>query len=87
MDTIKDRNRMDLQEKEDIKKRWQDYIELYKKYLNENLINDVLVSKHLNQLWVCGHFIWFIIQSTKSTNQGKGPEVVIMFTFSLLGKK
>ena len=29
--TIKDRNSMDLTEAEDIKKRWQEYIELYKK--------------------------------------------------------
>ena len=29
--TIKDRNGMDLTEAEDIKKRWQDYTELYKK--------------------------------------------------------
>ena len=31
MGTIKDRNGMDLTEVEDIKKRWQDYTELYKK--------------------------------------------------------
>ena len=31
MGTIKDRNRMDLIETKDIKKRWQDYTELYKK--------------------------------------------------------
>ena len=31
MDTIKDRNGMDLTEAEDIKKRWQEYAELYKK--------------------------------------------------------
>ena len=30
MGTIKDRNGMELTEKEDIKKRWQEYIELYK---------------------------------------------------------
>ena len=33
MDTIKDRNGMDLREAEDIKKRWQEYTELYKKYI------------------------------------------------------
>ena len=34
MDTIKDRNGMNLTEAEDIKKRWQDYTEeLYKKDL------------------------------------------------------
>ena len=31
--TIKDRNGMDLTEAEYIKKRWQEYIELYKKDL------------------------------------------------------
>ena len=31
MITIKDRNGMDLTEAEDIKKRWQEYTELYKK--------------------------------------------------------
>ena len=30
MGTIKDRNGMDLTEAEDIKKRWQEYRELYK---------------------------------------------------------
>ena len=31
MGTIKDRNGMDITEAEDIKKRWQEYTELYKK--------------------------------------------------------
>ena len=31
MGTIKDRNSMDLTEAEDIKKKWQEYTELYKK--------------------------------------------------------
>ena len=30
MGTIKERNSMDLREAEDIKKRWQEYTELYK---------------------------------------------------------
>ena len=33
IDSIKDRNGMDLTEAEDIKKRWQEYTELYKKDL------------------------------------------------------
>ena len=35
MGSIKDRNGMDLTEAEDIKKRWQDYTELYKKDLHD----------------------------------------------------
>ena len=31
LSTLKDRNCMDLTEAEDIKKRWQEYTELYKK--------------------------------------------------------
>ena len=31
MGSVKDRNGMDLSEAEDIKKRWQEYTELYKK--------------------------------------------------------
>jgi len=34
-DTIKERNGMDLTEAEDIKKRWQEYTELYKKNLHD----------------------------------------------------
>ena len=33
--SVKDRNGMDLTEEEDIKKRWQEYTELYKKAPNE----------------------------------------------------
>ena len=35
MGLIKDRNGMDLTEAEDIKKRWQEYVELYKKDLRD----------------------------------------------------
>ena len=35
MDTRKDRNGMDLTEAEDIKKRWQEYTELYKTDLHD----------------------------------------------------
>ena len=35
MGSIKDRNDIDLTEAEDIKKRWQEYTEMYKKDLHE----------------------------------------------------
>ena len=35
MGTTKDRNGMDLTEADDIKKRWQEYTELYKKDLHD----------------------------------------------------
>ena len=43
MDTIKDRNSMDLTEAEEIKKRWQEYTEeLYKIALNDPDNNSVI---------------------------------------------
>ena len=38
MGSIKDRNGMDLTEAEDIKKRWQEYTELYRKDLHNHII-------------------------------------------------
>ena len=35
MGTVKDRNYVDLTETEDIKKRWQEYTELYRKCVND----------------------------------------------------
>ena len=42
LSTIKDRNSMDLTEAENIKKRWQEYTELYKKDLNDMITIMVL---------------------------------------------
>ena len=42
--TIKDRNSMDLTEAEDIKKRWLEYTELYKKYLNDPDNHDGVIT-------------------------------------------
>ena len=45
MGTIKDRNGMDLTEAEDIKKRWQEYIEeLYKKHLHDQDNHDGVIT-------------------------------------------
>ena len=44
MGTIKGRNHMDLTEAEDIKKRCQEYTELYKKDLNEPDNNDGVIT-------------------------------------------
>ena len=38
MGSIKDRNCMDLTEAEDIRKKWQEYTELYKKSLTTQII-------------------------------------------------
>ena len=42
--TIKDRNGMDLTEAEDVKKRWQEYTELYQKDLHNSDNHDVVIT-------------------------------------------
>ena len=44
MGTIKDRNGMDLTETEDIKKRWQEYTELYMKDLHDSDNHDGVIT-------------------------------------------
>ena len=44
MGSIKDRNGMDLTETEDIKKRWQEYTELYKKDLHDPVNHDSVIT-------------------------------------------
>ena len=44
MDTMKEKNGMDLTEAEDIKKRWQEYTELYKKDLNDPDNHDGVIT-------------------------------------------
>ena len=44
MGSIKDRNGMDLTEAEDIKKRWQEYTELYKKDLHDQDNHDGVIT-------------------------------------------
>ena len=45
MGTIKDRNGMNLTEAKDIKKRWQEYSELYKKDLQDPDNHDGVITK------------------------------------------
>ena len=44
MGTIKDRNGIDLTEEEDIKRRWQEYTQLYKKDLNDPDNHDGVIT-------------------------------------------
>ena len=48
MGSLTDRNGMDLTEAEDIKKKWQEYTELYKKDLNDPDKHDgVFTQSHI----------------------------------------
>ena len=54
MSSIKDRNYMDLNEAEDIKKRWQEYIEeLYKKDLHDSDNHDGVITHLESDILEC----------------------------------
>ena len=44
MDTVKDRNAMDLTKTEYIKKRWQEYTELYKEDIHDTDNHDGVIT-------------------------------------------
>ena len=51
--SIKDRNGMDLTEAEDIKKRWQEYTELYKKDLHNQDNHDGVITHREPDILEC----------------------------------
>ena len=53
MNTIKDRNCMNLTETEDIKKRWQEYTELYKKDLYDPNNHDCVITHQEPDILEC----------------------------------
>ena len=67
MSSIKDRNGMDLTEAEDIKKRWQEYTELYKKGLHDN--HDAVIT-HLEPDILEYKVKWAV--GSIATNKGSG---------------
>ena len=86
MDTIKERNGMDITE-EDIKKRWQEYTkELYRKYLNDpDRHNSVITHLELNILecevkWALGS----ITMSKTSEGDGIPAELLQILMMMLL---
>ena len=72
MSTIKDRNGMDLTEAEDIKKRWQEYIEeLYKKGLNDPDNHDGVVTHLEPDILEC-EVKWTVGKLSSGHRTGKG---------------
>ena len=53
MGTIKNRNGMDLKEAEDIKKRWQEYTELYKNNLHDSDNHDGVITHREPDILEC----------------------------------
>ena len=53
MGSVKDKNGMDLTEAEDIKKRWQEYTELYKKDLHDQDNHDDVITNQEPDILEC----------------------------------
>ena len=72
MNTVKDKNCMDLTEAEDIKKRWQEYTEeLYKKDLHDPANHDGVIT-HLEPVILEGEVKWALESIT--TNKASGGD-------------
>ena len=81
MGTVKDRNDMDLKEAEDIKKRWQEYTELYKKDLNDPNNCDGVIT-HLEPDILQSEAKWALGSIT--TNKTSGGDGIPVELFQLL---
>ena len=69
MGSIKDRNGRDLTEAEDIKKRWQQYTELYKKELHDQDNHDDVIT-HLDSDILEGEVKWALESITMNKVSG-----------------
>ena len=72
MGSLKDRNGLDLTEAEDVKKRWQEYPELYKKYFNYPDNHDGVITHLETDILEC-EVKWALGNITmKKTSGGNG---------------
>ena len=81
MGSIKDRNGMDLTEAEDIKNRWQEYTELYKKDLHDQDNYDGMIT-HLEQDILECEVKWALESIT--TNKARGGDAILVELFQIL---
>ena len=72
MDSIKDRNGMDLTEAEDTKKRWQEYTELYKKDLHNSDNHDGVITHLEPDSWKA---IKWVLGSITTNNISGGDRI------------
>ena len=79
MGSIKDRNGRDLREAEGIKKRWQEYTELYKRDLNDPDNHDGVIT-HL-ELDILECKVKWALGST-TTNKASGCDEIPAFISS-----
>ena len=81
MDTIKDRNGMDLTEAEDIKKRWQEYTELYRKDLHDPDNHDGVITHLESDILEC-EVKWAVRRVTM--NKASGGDGIPVELFQIL---
>ena len=76
MGTVRDRNSMDLTEAEDIRKKWEEYMEeLYRKYLNDPDNHDGVIT-HLEPDILEGEVNWALGSITMNkSSRGDGIPV------------
>ena len=79
--TIKDRNGMDLTEAEDIKKRWQEYTELYKKDLHDPDNHNGMITHLQPDILEC-EVKWALGSIT--TNKASGGDGIPVELFQIL---
>ena len=77
----KDRNGMDLTEAEDIKKSWQEYTELYKKYLHDPDNHDGVITHLEPDILEC-EVRWALESLT--TNKASGGDGIPVELFQIL---
>ena len=80
MDSIKDRNVMDLTEAEDIK-RWQEYTEVYKKHLHDPDNHDGVITHLEPDILEC-EIKWALESIT--TNKASGGDGIPVELFQIL---
>ena len=78
MGLIKDRNGTDLREAEDIKKRWQEYRELYKKDLHDQDNHDGVITHLEPDILEC-EVKWALESITTNKASGGGRIPVEVF--------
>ena len=81
MDSIKDRNGMDLTEAEDIKQRWPEYTELYKKDLHDPDNHDGVITDIEPDI-LEGEVKWALESIT--TNKASGGDGIPVELFQIL---
>ena len=81
MSTIKDRNGMDLTEAEDIKTRWQEYTELYKKDVNDPDNHNGVITHLEPDILEC-EVKWAL--GSLTTNKARGGDGIPVELFQIL---